>query len=753
MLLSIAMIVRDEEKYLDKTLSSLQPLMKEVESELIIVDTGSVDRTVEIAKKYTDKVYFKEWSGNFAEMRNESIKYTSGEWLLIVDADEELVDYSEFIKFINSDKSKHYNTGIVKLNNFVSENLERSVEATIPRLFRNDKDFKYQSTIHEQPCLKNPIYNHINGIFLFNHYGYIYEDESIRQKKMKRNEDLLIEELNKNPNDPYMNYQLGQNYMVLNKIQKAVKYLEKSVLLHSKMNLIYTPASVHLMRCYQHLHEHIKCENMCLKYLKKIKNNPDVYYYLAITQYNMCKYVESVNNFKKYFYYMENYSKTLQASEISSTCETRVNILKAVEYYCLSLSKLGKHLALIEFIKSKKNIIGDKYIELYFVLIEAICVLGRYNELLNYYNEYTHSDSEKRLFIQTIENYILVSNIENISDLYEILSTIEGNYGILNSFRIGKCIDSKIVTDILNKEVDSFYGELIVPFINSKSKLIDIISKIESFKISLYFNYIFKHNKACISIMYDEIFNLPVSYDIKDLQFKTIIMETLIFSNGLSKERKYLLYKYYISEKYRLIKIQYSNKYTDEELLNMTINKSEYIVLKMKILNELKEKNGVKYLKEIKDLMIKHPEYKDIFELLVKEFVKEKEHSVTEIAKIKKQYITVIENYINNNRLELAEKMINEYIDINNVDEYILNIKSIYSIIIGNYEEAINYLEESYKINGFNYDVIYNLAFANELIGNIDVAKNIYEIILLESNDENLKTETKEHLNEMLIIN
>lgn len=52
--LSIAMMVKNEEKYLDQCLSSLKPIMEEIESELIIVDTGSEDRTVDIAKRYTD---------------------------------------------------------------------------------------------------------------------------------------------------------------------------------------------------------------------------------------------------------------------------------------------------------------------------------------------------------------------------------------------------------------------------------------------------------------------------------------------------------------------------------------------------------------------------------------------------------------------------------------------------------------------------------------------------------------------------
>ena len=102
MLLSIVMIIKDEEDVLERSLLALVPLMKEIESELVILDTGSTDNSVEIAKKYTDKVYFKEWNKNFADMRNESIKYAKGEWILILDTDEELIYYSRLVEFFNN---------------------------------------------------------------------------------------------------------------------------------------------------------------------------------------------------------------------------------------------------------------------------------------------------------------------------------------------------------------------------------------------------------------------------------------------------------------------------------------------------------------------------------------------------------------------------------------------------------------------------------------------------------------------------
>ena len=125
MLLSIVMMVKNEEKYLDKTLFALNDLRSEIDSELIVLDTGSTDNTVEIAKKYTDKIYFTKWNNNFADMRNISISYASGEWILILDADEKLTNYDKLKKFFNSKNCNKYNSATIEIKSFFDEDEKR----------------------------------------------------------------------------------------------------------------------------------------------------------------------------------------------------------------------------------------------------------------------------------------------------------------------------------------------------------------------------------------------------------------------------------------------------------------------------------------------------------------------------------------------------------------------------------------------------------------------------------------------------
>jgi glycosyltransferase involved in cell wall biosynthesis len=89
MTLSIVIITRNEEANLPRTLRSVEPLVRDGAGELIVVDSGSTDRTVDIARQFGAKVFVEEWKG-FAAQKNSAIDKASGDWVLLLDADEEV---------------------------------------------------------------------------------------------------------------------------------------------------------------------------------------------------------------------------------------------------------------------------------------------------------------------------------------------------------------------------------------------------------------------------------------------------------------------------------------------------------------------------------------------------------------------------------------------------------------------------------------------------------------------------------------
>ena len=141
-LLSICMMVKDEGKNIRRCLDAMKYLIDKDDVELIIVDTGSKDRTADIAREFTDKVYFHQWGNNFSEMRNITISYAKGEYILIMDADEVLTDPASLYEYIRDERLKEYNTYLFKIKNFDSSG-DFTVHSQ-ERVFKNDGSFRYE---------------------------------------------------------------------------------------------------------------------------------------------------------------------------------------------------------------------------------------------------------------------------------------------------------------------------------------------------------------------------------------------------------------------------------------------------------------------------------------------------------------------------------------------------------------------------------------------------------------------------------
>ncbi|MFI3231520.1 MAG: glycosyltransferase, partial [bacterium] len=120
--LSICMIVKNEEKYIERCLEALKPLRERINCELIITDTGSIDRTIEIINEYADKVIHFEWCNDFAKARNVGVEACSGRWFMTLDADEifdeSIVKIADFMNMKDRDK---YDAGNMMMINYASD--------------------------------------------------------------------------------------------------------------------------------------------------------------------------------------------------------------------------------------------------------------------------------------------------------------------------------------------------------------------------------------------------------------------------------------------------------------------------------------------------------------------------------------------------------------------------------------------------------------------------------------------------------
>lgn len=219
--LSVCMMVKNEEKNLERSLSSIQ----DIADEIIVVDTGSSDRSPEICEHYGAQVFYHPWENNFSLHRNQSIHYASGEWLLILDADEEfwLVDRTaDQFKADLFSIPNQYMGAAIPINDIQKE--IKVTEWISSRFFRNGL-IEYKDIIQNQPIVYEKGSLSIDGA-LIRHYGYDLTPEA-REQKTIRTKTLLFKRIDLDPNDYMAYFYLNQLFAANRDFANAVMYGEK----------------------------------------------------------------------------------------------------------------------------------------------------------------------------------------------------------------------------------------------------------------------------------------------------------------------------------------------------------------------------------------------------------------------------------------------------------------------------------------------------------------------------------------------
>ena len=738
MLLSIVMMVKNEEKYLDKTLFALNDLRRDIDSELIILDTGSNDNTVEIAKKYTDKVYFAKWNNNFADMRNISISYASGEWVLILDADEKLTNYNRLKDFFSSDLHKKYNSATIELKNIFDDKEERYSISPLLRIFKNVDGFRYEGAIHEQPKYKGPIYNNIAS---FDHYGYMYEDEEIRQKKTSRNMKLLLEEIEKKPNDPYTNYQLGKSYISFLNNNEAVFYIEKAWNLYNKKGRVPLFVTGDLLGLYVVTKSYIKCENLCMKYIKSDNKNIDVYYYLAVSQKYLGKYKESIKSYERYLYLLNNYEISTQANNMEASLDTAQKKDTAKSMIIEIYHKLGMYDKVVECLDDLSE---EAIKNVYYIVFESLYKLNFEKKIVELYNKYPKYNHNKRDFKLHLEEFLKIVKENDKKTIYKILSNIEGNYGLLNSLRLGEKLSLSEYTDILLQEEDIYYGEVIYYALKDGFKIESILNGISNFKVEQYIGYLIITKREIILDLYNYLVSVKNTLDSKKLCIYSNLSKNLLKYSNLHDYKYEKLFLLYIKYSYDFIKNIYNEDLSDEEILNVLKDRDYIFVLKINMIQKNRNKNPLKYISDMKKLLDSYIEYKEGMEILINKFEVEFNES-EELKSLKKQYKSIVENSINLGKFDEAIVMINEYETIFNKDMDLLNMKGIIAMHNGNFEEAENLFKEITTL-GINYNTMFNIAYLKEYIGDVKEAISFYKRIIYNCEDKDIMFDSQQRL-------
>ena len=219
---SLCMIVKNEASCLERCLRSVQGLVDET----IIVDTGSTDETVEIAKKYHAVVKNYEWNNDFAKARNYSISFATKEWILVLDADEYLREDDRDL-FQSSLLAEEVDSYYIKTLSFTEKGSAQSCVINLNhRLFRRNKGFHYRGAIHEQLVTDEEVNSQISDISFY-HTGYLKEVVQAKNKP-ERNKEILKRLLDADPNNPFHQFNYANELIQLKRYDEAIDYYNQA---------------------------------------------------------------------------------------------------------------------------------------------------------------------------------------------------------------------------------------------------------------------------------------------------------------------------------------------------------------------------------------------------------------------------------------------------------------------------------------------------------------------------------------------
>jgi tetratricopeptide (TPR) repeat protein len=224
--LSMCMIVRDEQDMLPRCLGAVAGAVDEI----VVVDTGSTDATVEIARSFGARVLFHEWTGSFAEARNVSFDAATGDWVIFLDADEVLVE--EDIPLLRSLTGRTWREAFYLSETNHTGDLDDGTAVThnALRVFRNRPEYRFEGRLHEQIAGRLPGYLpervEATGVRI-EHYGYLGAVRDSREKS-RRNIELLRLQQAESPPTPFLHYNLGSEYAAAGEPEPALLEFERA---------------------------------------------------------------------------------------------------------------------------------------------------------------------------------------------------------------------------------------------------------------------------------------------------------------------------------------------------------------------------------------------------------------------------------------------------------------------------------------------------------------------------------------------
>jgi glycosyltransferase involved in cell wall biosynthesis len=409
------MIIKNEEKFLPGCLKSV----KEYVDEIIIVDTGSTDRSIEIARQYGSKVFEHPWENDFSLHRNQALSYAHGEWIFQIDADERLAPncgpkLREQLKNASSDVS-HFWCFIHNI-----QNGKLSSEFSTIRIFRNSIGIKYKNIIHEEPIVTQGRGEMIDLTIL--HIGYDLSENDMIQK-YHRNASLLKEMLYERPEDPFSLYHLSIISFQYDPHQ-CIKYAKMLIEILKKlkevplfyMNTYYTLAGAHM-----NFGELDEAEAVCHQAIKILPGYVDAYWILTDVAFRRQDFIRTLvhgsNYLERLSYYLEHRQHFQGIVLYSIEQSQKIQLVMLISNLFLGRRKAARHV--LDSLLSQTITAGEVADAVFRMISQIKISWNTLQEILNLFLEVIPHEQLIHKRMELICNNITDSSTEDSHKLLE----------------------------------------------------------------------------------------------------------------------------------------------------------------------------------------------------------------------------------------------------------------------------------------------------------------------------------------------
>lgn len=468
------MIVKNEEKNIKRCLDSIESIANEI----IIVDTGSNDETLNICSNYNAKVINHKWNNDFSEARNVSLEYATKDYILFLDADEKISKENlEKLKALLSSK-KLAEGYFFRLTNII--NGTEVGEYVVFRFFKNKRKYRFRGKVHEQ--IANCIQKHNKDKCIENidikiyHYGYDPNKVNI-ESKYKRNMGIL-NTYTEEEKDAYYFYVLGNEYARITDFKSAIESYEKSLdLMELKYNYVFYPYLIlNIVKAYSNEKQFYESIKFIEKIRFSIPNFKDLYF-MECLAYIECgkisKALECLNEYincpvgNTYEYPHNNFEKIYDIKEMKKNLEQAStpnnNLLSAL----MIIDKYETNI--INTIKSFNEIVSN------FTIVTSNKCL-EVTELKNIGAKIIYSDDKDlNLLIEKCKSkYIFMVDIGEICStlsqkkIIELLSNTNEKFFTVNIVNIANNTNCKEVR-IIKNENSNFINDYKYALIKNKN--------------------------------------------------------------------------------------------------------------------------------------------------------------------------------------------------------------------------------------------------------------------------------------------